>query len=504
MNIASIPLGSLAHLPQPLKSGLAPAHSQGTVHSAFKGQLEDAIEDRKGGMKDPKQRGAGVGDKPDTTKKKEDRLPQPVAVVVQRPTPPPPPAGSLGLPSAGVEAGSDAENAPNKTDAVEQSSIDGLTTENSTKLAVDQSGPPAGNVQQDQKTELAFALRLTDYTPDRDAKAVKVTQEPVTAKTVQADPQMQQAVAPLQDLTPKPAEAKRPDLKSEPVVTRLATSSAAPQLAATQERTPGATPIKAAQPAQQSAAAATPVVTAVSSRGGAAAEAGSHANDGHASEKETPKTAKPLTAESTSFRQAGAIPQIVTSASKETPLQTSGPTFTVTAPAPLTAPAPEASSSMTAATPADQVSTPATPVQPNPTSPVTEVSVTIPVPRADSAGNDNVAIRMMQRGSEIHVSVRTPDTQLADSLRHDLGKLATGLEQGGFRTETWRPTPTGAAAQSNTDSQRQSSQGDPHRDAAGSDGRSAGQSGQSAGEQKRKQQDERPRWVAELEQQRNR
>src|SRR5260370_38375186 len=112
-------------MPPPVKTGFAPAHSQTTFHSAFKGQLDDAIGEWRGGTKDSKQHGAGVGDKPDTTKKKEDRLPQPVNVVLQRPTPPPP-AGSLGLPSAGLEAGSDAESAANKTDAAEQSSIDGM------------------------------------------------------------------------------------------------------------------------------------------------------------------------------------------------------------------------------------------------------------------------------------------------------------------------------------------------------------------------------------------
>jgi hypothetical protein len=106
---------------------------------------------------------------------------------------------------------------------------------------------------------------------------------------------------------------------------------------------------------------------------------------------------------------------------------------------------------------------------------------------------------MLQKGSEIHVSVRTPDTQLAQSLRQDLGKLTTGLDQGGFRTETWRPA---AAAQSNTN--HQPSQDSPNRDGAASNARSGGNSNQGSGEQKRKQQDDRPRWVAELEQQKNR
>jgi hypothetical protein len=143
------------------------------------------------------------------------------------------------------------------------------------------------------------------------------------------------------------------------------------------------------------------------------------------------------------------------------------------------------------------------PAAPNPAALVTDVSVNLQVPRADASGGDRVAIRMLQVGSEIHVSVRTPDNQLAQSLRQDLGKLTTGLDQGGFRIETWRPTAANATTQSNTNPQHQPSQESPNRDTAGSNGGSGGNSGQGSGEQKRKQQDERPRWVAELEQQRN-
>jgi hypothetical protein len=157
---------------------------------------------------------------------------------------------------------------------------------------------------------------------------------------------------------------------------------------------------------------------------------------------------------------------------------------------------------VTAAIPVERESIPLAP--PNPASRVTDVSVNIQVPRADASGDDRVAIRMLQKGSEIHVSVRTPDTQLAQTLRQDLGKLTTGLDQGGFRTETWRPVAANAAAQSNTNPQHQPSQDSPNREGAGSNARSGGNSGQAAGEQKRKQQDDRPRWVAELEQQKNR
>jgi hypothetical protein len=110
---------------------------------------------------------------------------------------------------------------------------------------------------------------------------------------------------------------------------------------------------------------------------------------------------------------------------------------------------------------------------------------------------------MVQKGAEIHVSVRTPDNQLTQALRQDLGRLATGLDAAGFRTETWRPVITGVAAASHSSASPESSQDGPNRDHPGPDARSGGHSGQNPGEQKRRQQDERPRWVAELEQYKN-
>jgi hypothetical protein len=38
------------------------------------------------------------------------------------------------------------------------------------------------------------------------------------------------------------------------------------------------------------------------------------------------------------------------------------------------------------------------------------------------------------------VAVRTPDPQLAGSLREDLPLLSSRLEQAGFRAETWHPS----------------------------------------------------------------
>jgi hypothetical protein len=131
--------------------------------------------------------------------------------------------------------------------------------------------------------------------------------------------------------------------------------------------------------------------------------------------------------------------------------------------------------------------------------------VTVPIPRPEAATDERVSIRAVQKGAEIHVSVRTPDTQLAQSLRQDLGKLSTGLDQAGFRTEAWRPAAAvpGASTQSNSNPQREPSQGSPNHHWNGQNARSGDQGGRGSQDQRRKQQDDRPRWVAELEQQQN-
>jgi hypothetical protein len=48
-----------------------------------------------------------------------------------------------------------------------------------------------------------------------------------------------------------------------------------------------------------------------------------------------------------------------------------------------------------------------------------------------------VEVRLMERGGEVHVAVRTPDTQLAGALRENLPSLSARLEQTGMRTESW-------------------------------------------------------------------
>ena len=54
-------------------------------------------------------------------------------------------------------------------------------------------------------------------------------------------------------------------------------------------------------------------------------------------------------------------------------------------------------------------------------------------------GDHRVEVRLMERGGEVHVDVRTTDTHLASTLREDLPALSSRLAESGFRTETWHP-----------------------------------------------------------------
>jgi hypothetical protein len=48
-----------------------------------------------------------------------------------------------------------------------------------------------------------------------------------------------------------------------------------------------------------------------------------------------------------------------------------------------------------------------------------------------------VEVRMVERGGDVHVAVRTSDSGLAGALRQDLPALSARLEQSGFHAESW-------------------------------------------------------------------
>jgi hypothetical protein len=60
-----------------------------------------------------------------------------------------------------------------------------------------------------------------------------------------------------------------------------------------------------------------------------------------------------------------------------------------------------------------------------------------------NGGEQRVEVRLVERGGEVHVAVRTPDAHLAETLREDLPALSSRLTESGFRTETWRPGDSG-------------------------------------------------------------
>lgn len=59
--------------------------------------------------------------------------------------------------------------------------------------------------------------------------------------------------------------------------------------------------------------------------------------------------------------------------------------------------------------------------------------------RLQVGGERHVDVRVTERGGEVQVAVRTPDSRLAGELRDELPALSARLEQSGFRAETWHP-----------------------------------------------------------------
>jgi hypothetical protein len=79
-----------------------------------------------------------------------------------------------------------------------------------------------------------------------------------------------------------------------------------------------------------------------------------------------------------------------------------------------------------------------------PAAPVHELAMRVSTP--DSSFVD---VRISERGGEVHVAVRTADTNLRTSLQGDLGSLVGKLEQSGFRTEALIPEPVRQVAENN-------------------------------------------------------
>jgi hypothetical protein len=125
---------------------------------------------------------------------------------------------------------------------------------------------------------------------------------------------------------------------------------------------------------------------------------------------------------------------------------------------------------------------------PKTATPLKDLSVQVKQPNQES-----VELRVVEREGEIHVAVRTGDADLAHGLRQGLPELVDHLDQGGFRSEAWRPSGVVSAPESSNQAQSKSSES---RNAD-----SQSQSGWSQQErgQRDHNQSNRPQWVEELE-----
>lgn len=154
----------------------------------------------------------------------------------------------------------------------------------------------------------------------------------------------------------------------------------------------------------------------------------------------------------------------------------------------LTPPPPDAPS-----TPSKPVeaAVPVTPTLPKPAAqPLKDLSLQMSQP-----GVEKVEIRLVQQSGELHVAVRTGDSEMAHGLRQNLPELVGHLEDNGFHTEAWRPGVSAAPGPGHVQESHSSSSGNPQN---GDDPQSRSGSQQQDGQRPR-QQSNRPAWVEELE-----
>jgi hypothetical protein len=99
-------------------------------------------------------------------------------------------------------------------------------------------------------------------------------------------------------------------------------------------------------------------------------------------------------------------------------------------------------------------------------------------------GEQRVEVRISERGGDVFVAVRTPDSRLAADLRQNLPALASRLEQSGYHATAGQPGASGARERS----------ADPQSGASGQD--SQGQARQNGREQQRDRQEQKEKGAA--------
>ena len=136
-------------------------------------------------------------------------------------------------------------------------------------------------------------------------------------------------------------------------------------------------------------------------------------------------------------------------------------------------------------------------------SPSARMDQMIEPPQPHSSSNHDITVRLAdaaesganvhisERGGEIRVSVRTPDAELAQTLRGGLNDLVGRLDHNGIRAEVWRPGSDTAYSQNDSQNGNSGQRGN-------QSGAGRNSSGQQSPEDNR-QGSKRPRWVEELE-----
>jgi hypothetical protein len=109
------------------------------------------------------------------------------------------------------------------------------------------------------------------------------------------------------------------------------------------------------------------------------------------------------------------------------------------------------------------------------------------------AGDNSSAleVRVIDRGGEVRVAVRSPDTAVAETVRAGLPELVERLGQRGFETEVWRP----AAARSGDAGETRSSRESPDGGAFGR----GGEESRGGREPRNPQPENQPAWLEELD-----
>ena len=130
-----------------------------------------------------------------------------------------------------------------------------------------------------------------------------------------------------------------------------------------------------------------------------------------------------------------------------------------------------------------------TPTQPEvPAAPMKDISV-----RIQSEQGENVDVRILHRAGDVQIAVKSASGETTQGLRHGLSELSDHLNATGYHAETWHPGQTTAAAEKTADSgnsQQQQSQGDSQSHSGWS---------QQQGGRRDDNQNNRPRWIEELD-----